>query len=280
MPPYAWALCIAGGVLLAAVSLYLFMIKPASCRHVDMTKYGKRFAHRGLWDAESPENSLAAFSKAVDAGYGIEFDIHKTRDGQVVVFHDDTLTRMCGVDGKVEDMTLAELKQLRLLGTDERIPTLQEMLALVDGRVPLLVELKGESTATGLCPVADAILSEYKGDYIIESFNPLLVRWYRKHRPDVVRGQLFCNLNNGKKVKKLIYYLITVLLTNVLARPHFLARGQDSAHNLSFLICKYMFRAPSFVWTVRAQQQIPPAKSGEGIIFEGFIPADEGEVAK
>jgi hypothetical protein len=139
--------------------------------------------------------------------------------------------------------------------------------------VPLLVELKGESTATGLCPVADAILSQYKGDYIIESFNPLLVRWYRKNRPDVVRGQLFCNLNNGKKVKKLIYYLITALLTNVLARPHFLARGQDSARNPSFLICKYLFRAPAFVWTVRAQNEIP-ADQRDGMIFEGFIPKE------
>ena len=270
MPPYAWAFCIAGGVLLAAALLYLYMIKPA--RRVDMTGYGKRFAHRGLWDAESPENSLAAFKKAVDAGYGIEFDIHKTTDGKVVVFHDDTLTRMCGVEGKVEQKTLAELRELRLTGTDQPIPTLEEVLALVDGKVPLLVELKGESAATGLCSVADAILAQYKGDYIIESFNPLLVRWYRKHRPDVVRGQLFCNLNNGKKVKKLIYYLITALLTNVLARPHFLARGQDSARNPSLLICKHLFRVPVFVWTVRAQGEIP--NGNEGIIFEGFIPKD------
>ena len=271
MPPYAWALCIAGGVLLLAAAIYLYMIKPAG--RVDIAKYGKKFAHRGLWDQESPENSLAAFQKAVNAGYGIEFDIHKTCDGHVVVFHDDTLTRMCGVEGKVEQKTLAELKELRLLGTDQQIPTLEEMLALVDGRVPLLVELKGESTATGLCPVADAILSQYKGDYIVESFNPLLVRWYRKNRPDVVRGQLFCNLNNGKMVKKLIYYLITALITNVLARAHFLARGQDSARNPSFLICKYLFRAPVFVWTVRAQNEIP-ADQRDGMIFEGFIPKE------
>ena len=274
MPPYAWILIGCAAVLSAVIAIYLFMIKPASTRRVDMKKYGTQFAHRGLWDKESPENSLAAFRKAVDAGYGIEFDIHKTRDGEVVVFHDDTLLRMCGVEGKVEEKTLAELQELRLLGTDQGIPTLRQMLALVDGRVPLLVELKGESVNTSLCPLADAILSEYKGDYIIESFNPMLVRWYKKNRPDVVRGQLFCNLNNGKKVKKLIYYLITALLTNVLARPHFLARGQDSARNLSFVICKKLFRAPAYVWTVRAQDQIPDAKRGEGIIFEGFIPKE------
>ena len=127
MPPYGWILLICAAIFIAAVALYLFLIKPASTRGMDLAKYGTKFAHRGLWDAQSPENSLSAFQKAVDAGYGIEFDIHKTKDGQVVVFHDDTLMRMCGVEGKVEDKTLAELRRLRLGGTDEKIPLLSEM---------------------------------------------------------------------------------------------------------------------------------------------------------
>lgn len=272
MPPEWIIVCICAAVLTVLLIVYLALIKPA--RRRDLSAFGDKFAHRGLWDEQSPENSLSAFEKAVNAGYGIEFDIHKTRDGQVVVFHDDTLVRMCGVEGKIEQKTYEELSQLRLLDSDQKIPLLTEMLALVDGRVPLLVELKGESGDTSLCPVANEILSQYKGDYMIESFNPLLVRWYKKNRPDVVRGQLFCNLNNGKRVKKLIYSLITMLLTNILARPHFLARGLDSAHNLSFLICKYLFRTPSFVWTVRAPEEIPDPKRGEGIIFERFIPKD------
>ena len=266
-------ICAAALALLLAV-VYLMLIKPASAKGIDMAKYGKKFAHRGLWNQEAPENSLAAFGRAVEAGYGIEFDIHKTKDGHVVVFHDDTLVRMCGVEGKVEDKTLAELRELRLKETDQQIPTLQEMLALVDGRVPLLVELKGAALDTSLCPLADEILSKYKGDYIIESFNPLLVRWYYKNRPDVVRGQLFCNLLKEKKGNKLFYFLITVLATNVLAKPHFLAYGQESVHNLSFMICKYLYRAPAYVWTVRAKEQIPAQKRNEGIIFEGFIPKD------
>ncbi|MBQ7379465.1 MAG: glycerophosphodiester phosphodiesterase [Clostridia bacterium] len=272
MPPELLICLCVVGVLAIFVVVYLILIKPQSVRGVDMTPYGKTFAHRGLWDQESPENSLAAFRKAVEAGYGIEFDIHKTKDGHVVVFHDDTLVRMCGVEGRIEDKTLEELSELRLKGTDQKIPTLQEMLELVDGRVPLLVELKGAALDTSLCPVADEILSQYKGVYMIESFNPLLVRWYRKNRPDVVRGQLFCNLLKEKKGNKLFYFLITVLATNVLAKPHFLAYGQESVHNLSFMICKYLYRAPAFVWTVRKPEQIPAAKRGEGIIFEGFIP--------
>ena len=272
MPHYVWWILAGCGLLLVGVAVYLFMIKPGPRR--DLRAYGTKFAHRGLWDEQSPENSLAAMKKAVEAGYGIEFDIHLTRDGQVVVFHDDTLIRMCGVEGRVEDKTYAELCEMRLLDSDQKIPLLTELLEVVDGRVPLLVELKGESGNTSLCPVADAILSAYKGPYIIESFNPLLVRWYRKNRPDVIRGQLFCNLNNGRRVKKLIYFLITALLTNVLARPHFLARGQDSAKNLSFVICSKLFRAPSYVWTIRAPEEAPDPARGEGIIFERFIPKE------
>ena len=266
-------LLIVGSVLLVLALAYLFLIKTAPVKRAKIEKYGKRFAHRGLWDAAAPENSLAAFEKAVNAGYGIEFDIHKTRDGHVVVFHDDTLMRMCGVKGRIEDKTLDELRELRLLGTEQGIPTLQEMLALVDGRVPLLVELKGAALDTSLCPVANEILSAYQGDYIIESFNPMLVRWYRKHRPDVIRGQLFCNLLKEKTGNKLFYFLITVLATNVLARPHFLARGLDSSRNPAFLLCKTLFKAPTYVWTVRERGQIPQ-DAQDGIIFEKFIPED------
>ncbi|MBE6697192.1 MAG: glycerophosphodiester phosphodiesterase [Ruminococcaceae bacterium] len=274
MPPELIICLICAAVAVLLVIVYLILIKPASARRIDMSVYGTQFAHRGLWDQKSPENSLAAFKKAVDAGYGIEFDIHKTRDGHVVVFHDDTLIRMCGVEGRVEDKTLAELGELRLLNSDQKIPTLEELLELVDGRVPLLVELKGAALDTSLCPVANEILSQYKGPYMIESFNPLLVRWYYKNRPDVVRGQLFSNLLKEKGGNKLFYFLITILATNVLAKPHFLAYGQKSVHNLSFMICKYLYRAPAYVWTVRAQEQIPAKARGEGIIFEGFIPKE------
>jgi glycerophosphoryl diester phosphodiesterase len=266
------ALICTAALLALLVLAYLYLIKPGKRR--DLSAFGNQFAHRGLWDEKSPENSLSAIKKAVDAGYGIEFDIHLTRDGRVVVFHDDTLERMCGVQGRIEDMTYEQLSAFRLLQSDERIPLLTELLEVVDGQVPLLVELKGEAADASLCPVADAILSAYKGPYMIESFNPLLVQWYRKNRPDVVRGQLFCNLNKGKKIKKLIFFLITALLTNAMARPHFLAYGLDSTRNPSFLICRHLFRAPNYVWTVREPGQIPRSKHCNGIIFERFIPKE------
>ena len=130
-------------VLLLGV-LYLLLIRPEN-RNAEMAVYRRTmFAHRGYHNKEKliPENSMAAFRAAVAHGYGIELDIHITRDGKVVVFHDDTLERMCGEHGKVEDYTLEELQKFHLLNTTERIPELQEVLEYVDGRVPLLVELK------------------------------------------------------------------------------------------------------------------------------------------
>lgn len=140
------------------------------------------FAHRGLHDNnhQIPENSLAAFQRAVDAGYGIELDVQLSADRIPVVFHDATLSRMCGIDRRVDELTFAELRQLCLANTQEQIPSFQEALALVNGKVPLLVELKMERLDFDIPREADALLSEYSGDYCIESFHPAALYWYRK----------------------------------------------------------------------------------------------------
>ena len=167
------ALYIVAGILLLLLALFLFLVFPSLRRHPhrDVLK-GAFIAHRGLHDDKRPENSLSAFRAAAEAGYIIENDIHLTADGEVVVFHDDTLTRMCGVEGRIEEMTLAQLKALRLRDSDEEIPTLQECLDVVDGRVPLLIEFKCQNarTCTPLCEAADKILKEYKGLYFINEF--------------------------------------------------------------------------------------------------------------
>ena len=162
---------------LAAVSLLLlFLVFPSARRHPAREKLrGRYIAHRGLHDLaeNTPENSLAAFRAAAEQGHMIENDIHLTADGEVVVFHDSLLKRMCGVDGRIEQMTLAGLKKCRLQGTDEQIPTLQECLEAVDGRVPLLIEFKCDrTTCKPLCEAANKILSAYKGEYFVQSFYP------------------------------------------------------------------------------------------------------------
>ena len=125
--------------------LYLWLIKPGIADRPDIASLmGHYYAHRGLHDNETdaPENSMNAFKKAIDAGYGIELDVQLTKDRIPVVFHDETLKRVCGVDGRVRDYTYEELQQFRLCRSDERIPLFSDFLKLVDGKVPLIIEIK------------------------------------------------------------------------------------------------------------------------------------------
>ena len=192
------------GSLLLILCIYIFLISPSwsAGRAFDFFEKNRYFAHRGLHGDGIPENSLAAFRRACEAGYGIELDVHLTADEKLVVFHDDTLTRMCGTDGTPEEKTLAELQKLSLAGTDERIPSFDEVLALVSGRVPLIVELKGRSTKDmRICKAVSERMKSYGGNWCMEAFNPFYVRWFRKNDRSVVRGQLSCRMKgrNGKR---------------------------------------------------------------------------------
>ena len=193
--------------IIVLLILYLLLVSPKMIHRADRSSFlkNKFYAHRGLFDNESdaPENSLAAFQKAVEVGYGMEMDVQLTKDDQLVVFHDATLKRMCGVEGNVWDYTLEELKQFKLAKTDETIPSFEEVLNLVAGRTPLIVEYKLDRPLTKVCELGDQLLSQYQGVYCIESFHPFALMWYKKHRPEVMRGQLSGNLaretNNKKK---------------------------------------------------------------------------------
>ncbi len=154
---------------------------------------GRYFAHRGLHDNARgiPENSIAAFRAAAEKGYGVELDVQLSSDGRVVVFHDDTLDRVCGVRGRVDSRSLAELQQMRLLSTDETIPLFTDVLDILRrGSGPLIVELKTGTRNGELCEKTLALLRAYPGVFCIESFDPRIVRWFRKNAPEVFRGQL------------------------------------------------------------------------------------------
>ena len=258
-------------VLLFLFLLWLFCICP-SLRHHPALKdlSGARIAHRGLHDDTVPENSLTAFRLAVEAGYAIENDIHITADGEIVVFHDDTLDRMCGVSGKPEEYTLAELKELRLAGTEECIPTLAECLAVIDGRVPLLIEFKcrtGDICAR-LCPAANAVLASYKGVYWIQSFYPFVLSWYRKHQPAVCRGQLATAFVGDK----LHMRMLCMLLFNIFARPDFVSYEWKYRTKWNRRICTLLGALP-VGWTFRTQEEMDTCKNNfAGFIFEGFHP--------
>ncbi len=184
----------------------------------------RNFAHRGLHteDKSVPENSLAAFAAATDAGYGSELDVQLSKDGQVVVFHDDTLNRVCGVDARVEEKTYEELCGLSLCGTDQTIPLFTEVLACVGGREPLIVELKGGGRNDELCEKTYAILKGYQGDYCIESFHPGIVAWFRFHAREVLRGQLAAPVESLGK-KNLAMRMAAGCLLDFIGRPQFIA---------------------------------------------------------
>ena len=219
-----------------SVILYLLMIMPRVFGRPDMTPfYGRLYAHRGLHDngSDAPENSLAAFQKAVDKGFGIELDVQLSKDDIPVVFHDYTLKRICGVEGKVCDFTYEELQQFSLCSSDQRIPRFEEVLKLVDSKVPLIVELKFESPDTSLCQEADKLLSGYEGLYCIESFNPLGVWWYRRHCKGVVRGQLSDAFLKESDYRRPFYFLLQNLLLNWLGKPDFVAYNHRYPNCLS-----------------------------------------------
>ena len=248
----------------------LFLICPTFRRHPDRAHIrGRYIAHRGLHGDGVPENSLTAYRKAAERGFAIEIDIHLTADGEVVVFHDDTLTRVCGVDRKVEESTLAELKSYRLLGTQETIPTLQECLDTVDGKVPLLIEFKCVSYACrDLCERANAVLSAYTGKYWVQSFYPFVLRWYKKNRKDICRGQLAERFQGEALHKR----LLGCMVFNFLSRPDFVSYNHEHAdHPARRLVTK--LGALPVGWTFTAQEAVNACKDTfAAYIFEGFTP--------
>ncbi len=212
---------------LAALGGLVFLVAPGRARKKDKKPFMyKNFAHRGLHkkDKTIPENSLAAFERASSYGYGMELDVQLSKDGQVVVFHDDTLDRVCGVESRVDEKTYDELRQLSLCGTTQTIPLFSEVLKTVRGRGPLIVELKNGKNNEELCEKTYALLKKYSGEYCIESFNPFIVRWFKKNAPEVIRGQLANPPKdyNGE-VGPLTAVILGNCLLNFLARPQFIA---------------------------------------------------------
>lgn len=264
--------------ILILIVLYFLMIMPRMVRRPDTGPFKKvLYAHRGLHDntTEAPENSMNAFQRAVEAGYGIELDIQLSKDKIPVVFHDFTLKRVCGAEGKVCDYTYEELQRFRLCGSEERIPKFEDVLRMVNGRVPLIVELKIELLDTALCPLADKLLRGYKGLYCIESFNPLGVLWYRRNRRDVVRGQLSDAFLKEKEFQGLLYFVLQNLLLNFLTKPDFVAYNCRYPHMVSRVICRRLYGCMAAAWTVKSAEELDKIRGQFDIfIFDSFVPAE------
>lgn len=265
-------------VVIVMVVLYLLAIMPRMIKRPRFDEFKQwDYAHRGFYDNESeaPENSMAAFKKAIENDYGIELDVQLTKDNVLVVFHDDSLERVFGIDKLVGDMTYEELQELELFNSKEKIPKFEDVLKLVNGQVPLIIEYKIRGTNPIVCEKAEELLANYNGMYCVESFNPLGVLWYKKNKPEIVRGIL-----SDDYVKEgygdyppIAYEILHNLLLNFYIKPDFVAYDVKYTNDLSRTLCKKLYKAPAVAWTITSQKEIEDNIDNYDIfIFEGFVP--------
>lgn len=261
-------------IIILVLASYVFLVMPRAMAKPDTLPVHCDYAHRGLHDNKGglPENSMGAFAHAINRGIGIELDVRLTKDGRVVVFHDEDLYRMCGKKARVRDLTYDQLKQLRLLGTDYGIPLFSEVLALVNGRVPLLIEIKEDGTDDSVCWKIAPLLDRYGGEFCVESFNPLMLRWFSRHREDVIRGQLVTRLEGGDTWRdRVIHFLLTHMLLNWMSRPDIIVCDGRNQSGIDKWLCRVIFRTPFLYWTVRKRELVERnRRGGARSIFEGF----------
>ena len=247
--------------------VFLFLITPNKKRVIPVAK---AYAHRGLHDKQTPENSLSAFKKASENRFGVEFDVQLTKDKQIVVFHDESLLRMTGMSAEIIDLTYNELCKYGLNNTDEKIPLLREVLIALDG-VPILCEIKKQRSNTNIeiCPYLVGELDEYQGDICIESFSPFILKWFKEHRPDFARGQLSADFIKTKgELKGISALFMKNLLLNFFGRPDFIAYKFTDA-SIGLLFIKKFFHTPVLGWTARGEEEREICRQDfDGEIFE------------
>ena len=265
-------------VLIIAVLVLLYVLS-TYCRRPRTELAALRgwaYAHRGLHGKEAPENSLEAFRRARDAGYGSELDVHLLADGHLAVIHDHKLERTTGRPGVIEDLTKEDLRDYKLQGTEECIPLFSDVLSLYAGAAPLIVELKAtNSNIPQLCETACRMLDDYNGVYCIESFDPRCIYWLRKNRPDIVRGQLTENYfaSSGSKLPWFLKLILRHQVLNFLTRPDFIAYRYADRKTISNSICRKLWGAQGVSWTLVTQEEYDTAVSENWIpIFENFLP--------
>ena len=237
---------------------------------------GWYFAHRGYHrEPDAPENSMAAFRRALEHGFGAELDVHLLRDGHLAVLHDSSLKRMCRVKGQIEDLTLPELGKYKLGNSDETIPSFGQVLDLFAGKVPLIIELKPtRDNAAALTEAVCEVLENYDGAFCIESFHPEVLLWLRKHYPDIIRGQLAMDYMKTRKDLTLPEAVIgTWLLTSFLTKPDFIAYRFSERSNTGNRFQLRFMKRKGAAWTIRDPKDLKQAEA-EGLwpIFENFDP--------
>ena len=270
-------------ILIAALLLVLLVlasIKPGRRRDELLKPFEEvLIAHRGLFDNDSdaPENSMAAFRRAVDAGYGIELDVQMSSDGRLFVFHDDDMERMTGKKICVTKQTYEELCRYPLGKSRERVPLFQDVLELVDGKVPMVIEIKVGFDYKATTMAVAKMLESYHGIYCMECFNPLALGWYRRNVPGIARGQLSMDYKlHPAKLPGILRFLLTHLMLNFISRPDFVSYHHSDSYKLGFRIFRNLFHGKTAAWTIRSQEELEKNRKLFSIfIFDRFIPHSE-----
>lgn len=231
-------------------------------------------AHRGLHNKEHGivENTLLSFEKAIAEDFAIELDVRLTKDGCCVVFHDSTLARLTNSTKTISEVTVSELNKITLKGTTDKIPTLVETLNFIKGRVPILIEIKNEKNVGGLEEAVLETINNYSGAIAIQSFNPHTIHFFKKKRPEIIRGQLTGLFENENMVffKKII---LKNLLFTCRNNPDFIAADYRMLTDTAVIFHRKILRKPVFAWTIRDENIMNDSlKLSDNIIFEGFIP--------
>ncbi len=234
----------------------------------------KPITHRGLHNSELPENSMGAFENAIEAGYPIELDLRITDDGEIVVFHDDKLTRMTNKDGYVCNHSAADLKEIHLLKPDGKrsdftIPTFEQVLTAVNGKVPLLIEIKNSAKVGYLENKLINMLHSYKGDFAVQSFNPYCLEYFRENAEEFIRGQLSCFFAKSELSGALKRSILKKLKLNKVSKPDFVSYRFNDLPN------KYVTKTslPVLAWIIRSNADLESVKPYcDNIIFEKFTP--------
>lgn len=228
------------------------------------------FSHRGLHNKNYPENSIPAFENSIKCGFDIEFDVQLTKDNKLVVFHDKNINRMTGIDKKVSDCTLDELRDINLLDTCYTIPTLEETLKTIKGEVTIYIEIKSKNNTRKICSKLLELLNRYNGKVYIASFNPFDLIWFKRHAKRYDRIQLA--MKEATKGRFITNCILKNTLFNFITKPTYVSYKLGELNNK--LETKYAKNNVGILqWTIKNNKEFNKSlKKYNGVIFEGFIP--------
>ncbi|MCQ2466819.1 MAG: glycerophosphodiester phosphodiesterase [Clostridia bacterium] len=262
------------GILAFFIALILILMKP-NRRRTNMEPFKNTFiAHRGLFNnVDLPENSYPAFEAAIDKNFGIELDVQLTKDNQLVVFHDGNINRMCGVKKKISSLTYEQLSSYKLLDTDLSVPLFEDVISLIDGKVPVIIEIKAHGAFMKATKMLVKRLESYKGIYCIQSFNPAIIRWLKVNKPDITRGILSNDYLRLPKKTLTQKFIVSNLLFNAWCKPDFISYNHEYPSKIALKVCKSFYNCNMVGWNIKSSENLDYAKKFfEVYIFDSFVP--------